>query len=94
MDLFDDLYHEYKSNSTRLTNDQKSATVHFIKNNKDKHEDIYRIIKLYELQQKDTNLYKSKILKSGGIRVNLESLPPPLQQMVHSLCIKKTQLVF
>ena len=52
MDLFDDLYHEYKSNTTRLTNDQKSATVHFIKNNKDKHEDIYRIINYMNYNKK------------------------------------------
>lgn len=90
MELFDDLYNQHQSNKKRLTDEQKSSVVNYIKTNKNMHDNIYKIIKLYELQQKDTNLYKAKILKTGGVRINLENLPQPLQQMIYSFCHKKT----
>ena len=94
MELYDDLYDECKLQTQELDSDHKSTIVQHIKHNKDIHDNIYKLIKLYELQKKDKDLYKSRMLKSGGVRVNINHLPVPLQHMIYSFCTKRKNIVF
>ena len=93
MEEFDNLYRQTSHSSETISKSEKSQIVDFLKLNSQHHETIFLFIKLYQNKYDDNlDCYKSKTLKNGNIRINLENLPNQLQNIIH-IYVNKLKII-
>lgn len=82
--LYDNLIKE--PNSSKLSDEQKQNLVDNIeKLDLNGHELVYALMKKYQTEHSSENLqlpFKSKMLKKGGLKVNVEHLPDQLSSLI------------
>tara|TARA_B100001093_G_C26225895_1_gene758085 strand:- start:125 stop:358 length:234 start_codon:yes stop_codon:yes gene_type:complete len=61
----------------------KNEIVDHIKKQHTIHDDLYILIRLYQKTIDNNATYDMKELKNGGIKINIDKLPIPLQHIIH-----------
>ena len=83
MDSFNNLYTRSKGKTYELDKDDKNNVVQHIKAHRDIHDDIYALIRMYQIKTKGDNECHMKELKNGNIKINIDKIPPHLQHILH-----------
>ncbi len=83
MNCFDNLFNSCKIFTDPISKDIKNSIVEQIKSSQQIHDDVYVIIRLYQIKTNSLDDSKLKQLKNGNIKINIEDLPTHLQHILH-----------
>ena len=95
--LYDTLYNQVRQSNTmhpEITQSQKQLIISFIDSSQEHiHELIYVLIRMYQLQHSDTQLftlpYGAKQIKKG-LKFNINKFPHTLTHIIHQFVITHT----
>tara|TARA_B100001989_G_C24157424_1_gene277977 strand:- start:207 stop:479 length:273 start_codon:yes stop_codon:yes gene_type:complete len=82
MDSFDNLYTKHKDVVDEISKEDKNYVIERIKTKMSIHDDIYVLIRLYQLKLNENNTYQAKELKNGNIKFSFDHIPHPLQHII------------